>query len=161
MFTMCYVFEMDHSAVRKGVCRESTPPLDNCRKNESFFLTNRLFFARSLPKLLLCFFCSVQLFYAKCRLDGCIQYLLIKIESNLHCTRLIKLAVVPKRGSEWRGPTSRLYARTTQRWRAVGYSVLDLTGLGIEPQTFRIDSDIFHTALKPAGLLKSYENVRI
>ena len=31
---------------------------------------------------------------------------------------------------------------TSQRQRTVGYTVSDLTGLGIEPQTFRIDSDI-------------------
>ena len=38
------------------------PPLRDCGKNETFlnFETNRLFFVRSLPKLL-CFFCSVQL----------------------------------------------------------------------------------------------------
>ena len=36
---------------------------------------------------------------------------------------------------------------TSQRWRAVGYTVSDLTGLGIEPQIFRIDSDICNTTL--------------
>ena len=36
---------------------------------------------------------------------------------------------------------------TSQRWRAVGYTVSDLTGLGIEPKIFRIDSDIFNTTL--------------
>ena len=36
---------------------------------------------------------------------------------------------------------------TSQRWRAIGYTMSDLTGLGIEPQTFRTDSDIFNTAL--------------
>ena len=35
---------------------------------------------------------------------------------------------------------------TLQRWRAVGYAVSDLIGLGIEPQVFRIDSDIRNTA---------------
>ena len=35
---------------------------------------------------------------------------------------------------------------TSQRWRAVGYAVSDLTGLGIEPQVHRINSDIFNTA---------------
>ena len=35
---------------------------------------------------------------------------------------------------------------TLQRWRAVGYTVSDLIGLGIEPQVFRIDSDILNTA---------------
>ena len=32
---------------------------------------------------------------------------------------------------------------TSQRLRTVGYTVSDLTGLGIESQTFRIDSEIF------------------
>ena len=31
----------------------------------------------------------------------------------------------------------------SQRLRAVGYTVSDLTGLGIESQTFRIDSEMF------------------
>ena len=87
-----------------------------------------------------------------------------KIESNLrYYTRFITLAVVPKRGNEWRGPTPRLIApgqhiseETLQRWRAVGYSASDSTGLGIEPQIFRIDSDIFNTTLLPAGLSKNY-----
>ena len=34
-----------------------------------------------------------------------------------------------------------------QRRLAVGYTVSDFTCLGIKPQTFRIDSDIFNTAL--------------
>ena len=45
---------------------------------------------------------------------------------------------------------------TSQRWRAVGYTVSDLTGLGIEPQIFRIDSDICNITLKPSGLMKNY-----
>ena len=36
-------------------------PLDDCRKTETFFFTNFLFFLRSLPKSLSCFFCSVHL----------------------------------------------------------------------------------------------------
>ena len=87
-----------------------------------------------------------------CRNYGRTQYIFLK--SNLHCSRFIKLAVVPKRGHEWRGPTPRQLApvqhsseETSQRWRAVGYFVSDLTGQGIEPQTFGIDSDIFNTAL--------------
>ena len=32
-------------------------------------------------------------------------------------------------------------------WRAVDYTVSDFTGLGIEPQALRIDSDIFNAAL--------------
>ena len=31
---------------------------------------------------------------------------------------------------------------TSQRWRAVGDTVPDLSGPGIEPQTFRADSDV-------------------
>ena len=41
------------------------------------------------------------------------------IKSNLHCTPFIKLAAVPKRGSEWRGPTPRLRAWATQVRRNV------------------------------------------
>ena len=36
------------------------------------------------------------------------------IKSNLDYTRFIKFVVVPKRGSEWRGPTPRLSAWATQ-----------------------------------------------
>ena len=86
-----------------------------------------------------------------------------KIESNLRYTRFITLAVVPKRGNEWRGPTTLLIApvqhsseETLQRWPAVGYNASDSTGLGIEPQIFRVDSDIFNTTLLPVGLLKNY-----
>ena len=72
----------------------------------------------------------------------------VKIKSNLRYTRFIKLAVVPKRGSDWRGLTSRLSAWTTQFRRNVfRYTVFDVTDVGIEPQTFRIDSNIFNTAL--------------
>ena len=85
---------------------------------------------------------------------GCTQTFFYKIESNLHYTRFITLPVVPKRGNEWRGPTPQLIApwqrsfeETLQRWRAVGQSGSDSTGLGIELQIFRIDSDIFITTL--------------
>ena len=33
---------------------------------------------------------------------------------------------------------------TSQRWQAVGDTVFDLTGPGIEAQTFRADSDVFN-----------------
>ena len=63
-----------------------------------------------------------------------------KFESNLCYTHFITLAVVPKRGNEWRDPTPWFIApgqhsseKTLQRWRAVGYSAFDLTGVGIEP----------------------------
>ena len=53
------------------------------------------------------------------------KHFLNKIESNLRYTRFITFAVVPKRGNEGRGPTSRLIApgqrrseETLQRWRA-------------------------------------------
>ena len=99
-----------------------------------------------------------------CSNYGCTQtFFLNKFQSNLHYTRFITLAVVPKRGNKWQGPTPRLIApeqrssaETFQRWRAVGYNASDSTGLGIEPQIFRIDSDIFNTTLLPAGLLKNH-----
>ena len=40
-------------------------------------------------------------------------------------------------------PGQRSSKETSQRLRAVGYTVSDLTGLGIESQTFRIDSEMF------------------
>ena len=102
-----------------------------------------------------------------CSNYGCTQTFFYKIALNLHYTRFITIAVVPKRGNEWRGPTPRLIApgqrsseETLQRWRAVGYSASDSTGLGIELQIFRIDSDIFNTTLQPAGLWKNYENIK-
>ena len=62
-------------------------------------------------------------------------------KSNLHCTPFIKLAAVPKHmvaSGEVRPRVLALgqhrYEETSQRWRAVGYTVSDLTGLEIEPQ---------------------------
>ena len=86
-----------------------------------------------------------------CTNYGCTQIFFFLIKSNLDYTRFIKFVVVSKRGSEWRGPTPRLSAwtkkrrskETSQRLWAVGYTVSNLTGLGIESQTFRIDSEIF------------------
>ena len=40
--------------------------------------------------------------------NGCTQNFFYKIESNFHYTGFITLAVVPKRGNEWRGSTPRL-----------------------------------------------------
>ena len=40
-------------------------------------------------------------------------------------------------------PGQRNSKETSLRLRADGYTVSDLTGLGIESQTFRIDSEIF------------------
>ena len=85
-----------------------------------------------------------------CSNYGCTQTFFYEIESNLHYIRFITFAVVPQRGNECGGPTPRLIApgqrrseETLQRWRAVGYSASDSTGLGIEPQIFRIDSEVF------------------
>ena len=44
---------------------------------------------------------------------------ILKKKSNLHCNRFIKLAVALQRRSEWRGPTPRLNAWTTQLRRNV------------------------------------------
>ena len=89
-----------------------------------------------------------------CSNYGCTQTFFYKIVLNLHCTRFITLAAVPRRGNEWRGPTPRLIApgqrrseETLQRWRAVGYSASDSTGPGIELLIFRIHSDIVSTTL--------------
>ena len=54
-----------------------------------------------------------------CSNYGCAQTFFYKIESNLHYTRFIALAVVPKRGNEWRGPTPLLIAPGQRRSEAV------------------------------------------
>ena len=56
------------------------------------------------------------------------------------------LGITPKRvksgGTHLRGKASGQHnsEETSQRWRAVGDTISDLTGPGIEPQTFRSDS---------------------
>ena len=77
------------------------------------------------------------------------------VKSNLHCrpTRFINSlwnrSVVASGGGRLRGlaPGQHSSKESSQRLRAVGYAVSDLTCRGIEPQTFRIESDIFNTAL--------------
>ena len=55
--------------------------------------------------------------------------------------------------NEWRGPSPQLSAwvtqleETSERWRAVGDTVSDLTDLGIKPQTSRTDSIVSTTEL--------------
>ena len=78
-----------------------------------------------------------------CSNYGCSQIFFFLIKSNLDYTRFIKFVVIPKRGSEWQAPGQRSSKKTSQQWRAFGYTVSDLTDLGIESQTFRIDSEIF------------------
>ena len=58
-------------------------------------------------------------------------------------------SVVASGGVRPRGLALELHRseETSQRWRSVGYTVSDFTGLGIQPQIFRIDSDIFNTTL--------------
>ena len=45
----------------------------------------------------------------------------------------------PSRGLE---PGQHSFEETSQRWRAVGYTLSDLTGPGIEPRTSHADSDV-------------------
>ena len=67
------------------------------------------------------------------------------IKSNVHYTRRIAPKRVTSGGTHLRGLASGQHSaeKTSQRWRAVSDTVSDLTGLGIEPQTFRIDSNAF------------------
>ena len=52
-------------------------------------------------------------------------------------------------------------SKETQRWQAVGYAVSDLTGLGIESQTLRTDSEIFqHYAIIARFFEKFYLNIK-
>ena len=54
---------MDYTSCQQPIPTVITqhPPLDDCRKNETFFETNRLIFVRNLSQLKSRFFCSVQL----------------------------------------------------------------------------------------------------
>ena len=54
-----------------------------------------------------------------CSTYGCAKSFFFKTKSNLHYTRFITLAVVPKRGNERRGTTPRLSAWATQLRRYV------------------------------------------
>ena len=69
------------------------------------------------------------------------QFLIILVSLN----SLLYRNVIASGGARPRGlaPGQLSSKETSQRLRAVGYTVSDLTGLGIESQTFRIDSEIF------------------
>ena len=68
------------------------------------------------------------------------QILIVLVSLNL-----LYRNVVANGGARPRGLArgQRSSKETSQQLRAVGYTVSDLTGLGIESQTFRIDSEIF------------------
>ena len=75
-------------------------------------------------------------------LHGFLGFIYIAIVQIFHYSRWI----TPKRVTSWRGPSPRQCARATQlrtfeemsqRWRAVGSTVSDLTGPRFEPQTSR------------------------
>ena len=42
----------------------------------------------------------------------------------------------------WLGPGHHSSEETSQRWRVVGNSASDLTGPRVEPQTYRVESDV-------------------
>ena len=67
---------------------------------------------------------------------------LVQIESNLHYTRRITPKLVTSCGDHLCGlaPGQHSSEQTSQRWRVVGDNCADLTGPGIEPQTYRTDS---------------------
>ena len=69
------------------------------------------------------------------------QILIIRVSLNsLLYRNVVASGRVRPRGL---APGQRSTKETSQQWLAVGYTVSDLTGLGIESQTFRIDSEIF------------------
>ena len=84
-----------------------------------------------------------------CSNYGCTQFFFFKSNQILiilvSLNSLLYRNVVASGRARPRGlaPGQRSSKETSQRLRAVGYTVFDLTGLGIESQTFRIDSEIF------------------
>ena len=67
-------------------------------------------------------------------------------KSNLHYTRVITPRRVTSGRAHFRGLAHRQQQlqETSKRWRAAGDTVFDLTRSGIEPQTYRTHSDVFH-----------------
>ena len=84
-----------------------------------------------------------------CSNYGCTQFFFFILNQILIVIVLLNLLlyrnVVASGRARPRGlaPGQRSSKETSQRLRVVGYTVSDLTGLGIEFQTFRIDSEIF------------------
>ena len=72
-------------------------------------------------------------------LSNQILIILVSLNSLLY-RNVVASGRVRTRGLE---PGQRSSKETSQRLQAVGYTVSDLTGLGIESQTFRINSEIF------------------
>ena len=66
------------------------------------------------------------------------------MKSNLHYTRGITPKRVTSGGAHFRCLASGQHSSevTSQRWRAVGDPVYDLTDSGFEPQTSRMDSNV-------------------
>ena len=85
---------------------------------------------------------SNRLKYRSGLCSGSVKY--INQKSNLHYTRRITSNRVTSGGVHLRGlaPGQHSSEETSQRWRVVGDTVscVDLTGPGIEPQTYRTDS---------------------
>ena len=83
-----------------------------------------------------------------CSNHGCTQIFFFKSNQILiilvSLNSLLYRNVVASGGAGPRGlaPGQRSSKETSQRLGAVGYTVSDLTGLGIKSQTFRIDSEI-------------------
>ena len=78
-----------------------------------------------------------------------------KIKSNLNYTRGITHKPVTSGGVHLcdLAPGRRSFEDTSLRWRAVGDSVPDLTGLGIEPKTSCTDSGVKYKANRPLHII--------
>ena len=85
-----------------------------------------------------------------CSKYGCTQFLFLKSNQILILIILVSLNSLLYRNVVATGrarprslaPGQRSSKETSQRLRAVGYTVSDLTGLGSESQTFHIDNEI-------------------
>ena len=76
----------------------------------------------------------------------CLHAYILNQKTNLHHTRSITPMRVTSSEVHLRGLASGQHSfnEISQRWRAAGDTVLDLTSLGTKPQTSHTNNDIFH-----------------
>ena len=80
---------------------------------------------------------------------------MIKKRSNLCYTIGVSRKGVTSGGARLRGltPGQHNSEETSQRLRAVGDTLSDLTGPGIEPQFFRVDIDVINNRTNPPNVM--------
>ena len=83
---------------------------------------------------------SVVVYHLNLKLTGNVELLTVQIKkSNLRYSCVITSKLVARPIS---APSQYSFEETSQQWLAVGDTVFDLTNQGIEPRTFRTNSEV-------------------